>query len=77
MSAGRVMMPLVRVRRGHGDPPDHALTPHLTVPGQSVHANPLDVATIPKTRLKDVPGMLPDADQERIMQTIDEMPGRA
>jgi toxin CcdB len=74
-SLGRVVMPLVR--RGEGAPPDHALTPHLVVQGHAVYANPLDIATVPAARLKYVLAILPDGDQDRIMQAIDEMASRA
>ena len=48
-SVGRVVMPLVR-RSGRA-PPDHPLTPHLHVEEEDVFANPLELATVPATRL--------------------------
>ncbi len=74
-SIGRVVMPLVRC--APGAPPDHPLTPHLTVLGQNVYADPLNIATVPTGRLNDVVGVLPDADQDRIIRAIDEMISRA
>ena len=74
-SVGRVVMPLVRC--GRGAPPDHPLTPHLTVLGQNVYADPLNIATVSTTRLRDPLGVLPDADQDRIIRAIDEMISRA
>ena len=74
-SVGRVVMPLVRC--GQGAPPDHPLTPRLMVLGQNVYADPLNIATVPTARLKDALGVLPDADQDRIIRAIDEMISRA
>jgi len=74
-SVGRVVMPLIR--RDNAAPPDHAMTPHLTVRGEDVYANPLDLATVPAARLKDILAILPDRDQDRIIQAIDEMVSRA
>lgn len=75
-SIGRVVMPLVRCG-GYGMPPDHPLTPHLTVQGQAVYANPLDLATVPARRLGGVLAILPERDQARIIRALDEMDSRA
>ncbi len=72
---GRVVLPLVRC--GYGAPQDHALTPHITVQEQVVYANPLEMATVPVTRLKEVIEILADSDQDRIIRAIDEMISRA
>jgi toxin CcdB len=74
-SIGRVVMPLIR--RDSRAPPDHPLTPHLTVQGSGVYANPLNIATVPVTRLKDVLEVLSDSDQDLIIRSIDEMISRA
>jgi len=74
-SVGRVVMPLVR--RSSAAPPDHPLTPHLAVQGSIVYANPLNIATVAVTRLKDVLEVLSDGDQDRIIRAIDEMVSRA
>ena len=73
--AGRAVMPL-NTRRA-GSPPDHPLTPHMTVQGKAVYANPLDVATIPAIRLRDALGVLDEADQDRVMRALDELTSRA
>lgn len=74
-SIGRVIMPLIRTR--YGSPPDHPLTPHILMQGQIVYANPLDIATVPVSRLGDVLEILLDPDQNRIIRSIDEMVSRA
>lgn len=74
-SPGRVVIPLHRC--GLLAPRDHPLTPHLTVQGQTVYANPLNLATIPVATLKQVLEVLPERDQDRIIQAIDEMISRA
>lgn len=74
-SVGRVVLPLVQ--RGSGAPPDHPLTPHLTVRGRDVYANPLDMATIPTARLGEVLETLPERMQDQIVRAIDEMISRA
>ena len=74
-SVGRVVM--ARVRCGYGAPPDHPLTPHLTVQGLAVYANPLDIATVPASRLANLLVVLPESDQDRIIRAIDEMVNRA
>ena len=71
----RVVMPLVRP--GVRSPKDHALTPHIVVQGQTVYANPLNIATIAVSRLKNVLEILRDSDQDRIIRAIDEMVTRA
>lgn len=72
---GRVVMPLVRY--SHGAPSDHALTPHIMVQGQIVYANPLELATVPVTRLGRMLEILAEAVQDRLIQAIDEMISRA
>ena len=72
---GRVVLPLVRC--GRGAPPDHALTPHIRVQGQTVYANPLELATVPVARLGKLLEILQEADQDRVVQAIDEMISRA
>ena len=42
---GRVVMTLIR--RTATSPPDHPITPHLTVLGVPVFANPFDIVTVP------------------------------
>jgi toxin CcdB len=74
-SVGRVVVPLVRV--GHRSPADHPLTPHLTVQGRLVYANPLDLATVPAKRLAEMLEILSEAAQDRIIRAIDEMITRA
>ena len=70
----RVVMPLVRA--GARSPANHPLTPHLSVQGQTVYANPLNIATVLVSRLKDVLETLSDSDQDRIIRAIDEMVSR-
>lgn len=72
---GRVVLPLVRC--GRGAPPDHALTPHINVQGQTVYANPLELATVPSARLGRMLEVLSEAAQDRVVQAIDEMISRA
>lgn len=74
-SLGRVVMPLIR--SGPGTPPDHALTPHLSVQGQAVLADPLNVVTVPVRRLGDALEVLSERDQDRVMRALDEMASRA
>ena len=74
-TAGRTVMPL-NMRRA-ASPPDHPLTPHMTVQGEAVYANPLDIATIPATRLGNALGVLDETDQDRVMRALDELTSRA
>ena len=71
----RVVIPLLR--RGSSPPPDHDLTPHMTVLDQTVYADPLNLATIQFNRLGAPLGILPEADQGRIITAIGEMLSRA
>ncbi|HEY4174639.1 MAG TPA: CcdB family protein [Rhodopila sp.] len=73
--AGRVVIPLLRV--GYRAPPDHPLTPYLTLQGVTVYADPLDIATAPVQRLGEVLQILPESDQDRIIRAVDEMLSRA
>lgn len=59
---GRVVLPLVE--RGADTPPDHPLTPHLTILGREVYANPLDIVAVPAARLGNVLELLPGRMQE-------------
>jgi len=70
-SVGRIVLPLVR--RSSNAPPDHALTPHLTVEGQDVFANPFDLATVPTNRLGPALAMLPEHDQDMLLRALDEV----
>lgn len=74
-SKTRVVMALVLP--GFGSPPDHPLTPRITVQGQSVYADPLNIAAVPVKRLAALLEVLPEADQDRIIRAIDEMISRA
>lgn len=74
-SRGRVVIALFH--RGANAPADHGLTPHLTVLGTPVYADPFDLATIPLARLSAPLAILPEADQGRIITAIDEMLSRA
>jgi toxin CcdB len=74
-SRTRVVMALVHP--GSGSPPDHPLTPRITVQGRSVYADPLNIATVPARRLTTMLEVLADADQDRIIRAIDEMISRA
>jgi len=74
-SLGRVMVPLVLC--GPGSPKDHALTPHMTVRDDLVYANPLDIVTVPASRLGAPIEILQEADQDRILRAVDEMLSRA
>jgi toxin CcdB len=74
-AAGRVVMPLLRL--GYRAPPDHPLTPHITVQGQTLYADPLDIATVPMSRLGEVFEILSESDQDRIIRAVDEMVSRA
>lgn len=74
-STGRVVIPLIR--RIGSAPPDHPLTPHLYVEGEDVFANPLDLATIPATRLGTAVGVLAEPDQDTIIRALDELISRA
>ena len=59
-------------RRGAA-PADHALMPQLMVHGVPGYADPFDLATIPVASLGASLGVLPEADQGRIITAIDEM----
>ncbi|WP_376089547.1 CcdB family protein [Roseomonas sp. CCTCC AB2023176] len=72
---GRFVMPLVRV--GPRSPPDHALTPRMTVLGETVYANPFDVATVPKERLGTTLALLDDAQGDAVVRALDELISRA
>lgn len=72
---GRMVMPLVRV--DPGAPEEHPLTPRLTVQGQLVYADPLDLATLPAKTLAASLGVLAEEDQDKIMRALDEMVSRA
>ncbi len=74
-SKTRVVMALVRP--DFRSPPDHPLTPRMTVQGQPVYANPLNIVSIPVRRLTDVLEVLPEPEQDRIIRAIDEMISRA
>jgi toxin CcdB len=74
-SAGRVVMPLLHL--GYGAPPDHPLTPHITVQGLSFYADPLDIAAVPVSRLGEIVDILAESDQDRIIRALDEMISRA
>lgn len=69
--AGRVVMPLVR--RTGASPPDHPLTPYLTIEGEDVFANPFDLATVPASRLGNALSVLPEKDQDAIIRALDEL----
>ena len=71
---GRVVMTLIR--RTATSPPDHPITPHLTVLGVPVYANPFDIVTVPLRSLGQPVAILPEADQGRIITAIDEMIAR-
>lgn len=70
-SVGRVVLPLVR--RSPNAPPDHPLTPHLTVDGHDVFANPFDLATVPASKLGPVLGVIPERYQDVLVRAIDEL----
>nr|WP_294526414.1 hypothetical protein [uncultured Rhodopila sp.] len=53
------------------------MTPRITVHGQSVYADPLNIATVSVKRLTAVLEGLAEADQDRIIRAIDEMISRA
>ncbi len=74
-SVGRVVIPLFRIHRTA--PADHPLTPHLTVQGRAVYADPLDIAALPAKRLRDVLEVLSENDGHRIIRAIDEMISQA
>ena len=71
---GRVVMTLIR--RTATSPPDHPITPHLTVLGMPVFANPFDIATVPVRSLGQPLMTLPEADQGRIITALDELIAR-
>jgi toxin CcdB len=71
----RVVMALMH--RGATPPSDHSLTPHLTILGIPVYPDPLNIATIPSSRLSVPLAILPEADQARIITAIDELISRA
>lgn len=52
-------------------------TPDMTVKGQTVYGDPLDIATVPVSRLRDVSEILSEGDQDRIIRAIDQMICRA
>ena len=64
------------VRRGIS-PPDHPLTPHLTVQGQAVYANPFNIATVASDLLKSPVTLLDEADQDKVIRALDELVSRA
>lgn len=70
----RVVMALATV--GPGAPSDHALSPHFIVQGQTVYADPLNIATLPRRILGPELEVLGDAAQDRIIRAIDEMISR-
>lgn len=72
---GRVVMTLIR--RTANAPPDHPITPYLTVLDTPVFANPFDIATVPVRSLGSPLMILPEADQGRIITAIDELIARA
>ncbi|AQS85888.1 MAG: CcdB family protein [Acetobacter aceti] len=74
-SVGRVVMPLVR--RSGSALPDHPLTPHLHVEEEDVFANPLDLATVPATRLGAAFGILGKHDQGKIIRALGELVSKA
>jgi len=49
----------------------------MTVRDDLVYANPLDIVTVPASRLGAPIEILPEADQDRILQAVDEMLSRA
>jgi toxin CcdB len=77
LNSGNTRVVMALVRRGTRSPPDHPLTPHLTVQGQPVYADPLNVTTLRTALLKNALEVLPDAAQDRVFQAIDEMISRA
>jgi toxin CcdB len=74
-SADRVVMPLAVV--GYGAPADHPLTPHLRVLGVAVFANPLNLATVRASTLRERVCVLEEREQDRIVRAVDEMISRA
>ncbi|GBQ89888.1 hypothetical protein AA23498_0734 [Acetobacter nitrogenifigens DSM 23921 = NBRC 105050] len=74
-SVGRVVIPLVRLTPGA--PPDHALTPHMTVEGKAVFANPFDLATVPANRLGPLLGFVIESERDALLHAIDELVSRA
>ena len=72
---GRVVMSLMH--RAGDRTPDHAITPHFMVLGVAVFANPLDISTIPTTRLGTPVAILPESDQSLLITAIDELISRA
>ena len=74
-SVGRVVVPLPRV--GQNGVKDHALTPHLVVLDQVILADVPNVATLPSARLRRSLLVLDESEQDRVVQAIDEMTGRA
>ena len=71
----RVVIALVRVTPA--SPGDGRVTPHFMVLGQAVHADPLNRATIPLSRLGAALTVRSDADADRIIAALDEMISRA
>lgn len=66
-------MTIALYHRRHAAAAAHALMPHLMVHVTPLYADPFDLATIPVASLGARLGVLPEADQGRIMTTIDEM----
>ena len=58
-------------------PSDYALAPYLHLPGMTVLANPLGIASISRARLGEILAGLADSEQDRIIRAIDETIGRA
>jgi toxin CcdB len=71
---GRVVMALRMV--GPRAPRDHDLTPHFTVQGRRVYAEPMDIATVPPRLLGPVLEVLGDNDQDRVIRAVDELISR-
>ncbi len=74
-ASGRLVMALTT--RGGKAPPDHPLTPHMTVQGQALYANPFNMATVPALVLKTPVDVLADADQDKVIRALDELVSRA
>jgi toxin CcdB len=70
----RMAIPLIRL--GYQAPPNHPLTPHMTIQDRTVYADPLDLAAIPASRLGTPIMVLSERVQDRIIQSIDEMISR-
>lgn len=74
-ASSRLVMALT-TRRGKA-PPDHPLTPHMTVQGQALYANPFNVATLPSILLQTPVEVLTDVDQDKVIRALDELVSRA